>query len=49
MIYDGDTIYMHEIDMPIRFWVVPGSENHYVDEFLTFYFKLQTQIENVKT
>ena len=25
--------------MPMRFLMVPGSENHYFDEFLTFYFK----------
>ena len=30
---------MHEIDMPMRFLMVPGSENHDFDEFLTLYFK----------
>ena len=39
MKYDGETIYKHEIDMPMRFLMVLGSENHYFDEFLTFYFK----------
>ena len=32
MKYDDDTIYKHEIDMPMRFLMVPGPENHYFDE-----------------
>ena len=30
---------MHEIDMLMHFFMVPGSENHYFDEFLMFYFE----------
>ena len=30
---------MHEIDMLMRFFMVPGSENHHFDEFLRFYLE----------
>ena len=33
-----------EIDMPARFLMVPGSENHDFYEFLTFYFKMKNGI-----
>ncbi len=39
MEYDGKTIYKHEIDMLMRFLMVPCFENHQFDEFLSFYFK----------
>ena len=28
---------MHEIDMLMHFFMVPGSENHHFDQFLRFY------------
>ena len=32
--------------MPMRFLMVPGSENHDFDEFLTFCFKNNSKISN---
>ena len=42
MIYDDKTIYMHEIDMLMRFLMVPCSENRCFDEFVTFYFSTKS-------
>ena len=46
MIYDDKTIHMHEIDMLMHLFMVPGFENHQIDEFLTFYFKQIEKVEN---
>ena len=36
MINDDRTIYKHEIDMLMRFFMVPGSENHSLMSFQGF-------------
>ena len=52
MIYDDKAIYIHEIYMLNRFLMVPGSENHQFDEFLSCYFgkigNFERQIKNVE-
>ena len=52
MIYDDMTIHIHEIYMLNRFLMVPGSQNHQFDEFLSFYFgkigNFERQIKNVE-
>ena len=48
MIYDDQIIYMHEIGMLMRFFMVPGSKNNDFDEFLRLNFKKVEKNEKTK-